>query len=294
MALREATWRARCGLGRTLGNPEPRWASDVERAVIDALLLAAGRGVRVAGAIHLLAAVINDRGTRGQQMLAELELDGAAILRSGLETTSLAEDDDPPLNGAYVLASSRMLTARLDAAVRAITFPGRLQAKIMRAPPAVLEAVEKESVRQAARLGATVTQAGHLLLAVLSLDQQLRDRGWEFEVQYAERNRAAEALLRHGVSIERLVRMLVRRGATEGPSTRNGYWRRYRCYPRTGVDVAEAIDRTRRDTRRSDRRVGTSDLLVVLASASTEASILLDDLGIDRASLVNELRRHQR
>jgi hypothetical protein len=60
------------------------------------------------------------------------------------------------------------------------------------------------------------------------------------------------------------------------------------------VDVAEAIDRTRRDTRRSDRRVGTSDLLVVLASASTVASTLLDDLGIDRASLVNELRRHQR
>lgn len=191
--LREAQWRA---TPEKAADAVP-WTSGLVDAVAGALQACADLGMHRAHSVQLALGVFANPDNRACEALAA----GTDVPRdtalTGLKALPTAQIDAEP----WVPAVARLTE---DHALREAKsgFFGRIFHH--HDVPSTLPALRVEAVRQAVRAGAVQVDERHLLLAVLSLHEQLTTAGRTLAEGVTPANQAGDLLALSGVTSDRL------------------------------------------------------------------------------------------
>ncbi|MBB2947538.1 hypothetical protein FB565_007309 [Actinoplanes lutulentus] len=288
--LREVHW-AEFGFGRT---EAPRWTGQVRDALRFAVAIALAREAPWLGSDHLLEAIFEDAGSAARRLArwqrVDLErmtavagqlwpsFDGEPPRRLlAVMMRDLGVLADPGERGAGEAASSPGMRIRLLGAVL------RLAAQ---ASPALF-LLEGEAVAETVRLGHDRTTLVHLVLAVLSLEEQMAATGLRAAGDHGG------FLLRPFVLDRELVAVTVAAMSQEGELVTRRRGRRWRTNPRNPpwtVAAARAAD-----AARGARDAGGAELLhAVLTDPDDTGRRLLREHGADPAEVEDVLRERVR
>ena len=195
--LREAQWRA---TPDQAARSVP-WTAGLISTVAATLQACADLDVRHAHSVHLALGVFADPGNRACEALAaatDVARDTALARLTGLPTAGI--DAEP-----WVPAVARLSEDHALADARPGLF-GRIfhHHDVASTSPAL----QVEAVRQAVRAGASQVDERHLLLAVLSLHEQLTIAGKTLAESAAPDNRAGELLAPSGLTAATLAATL--------------------------------------------------------------------------------------
>ena len=131
----------------------------------------------------------------------------------------------------------------------------------------------------------------HILLTVLTLDQQVRDRGWEVAPPFVRFDNAARLLREHGVTVRSAARkVLTARIPLDSAPDRRGFWRRDAHSPPTTGRVAAIIDKARDEARDLGHPVIGPDHVLLAALRDPSVTGLVRALGVDPVRLAGEVR----
>lgn len=288
-ALREADWLARRRLRLADDAQTPRWHDDVSRALVRALRDAADCGVTYAHAAHLLLAILSDKGNCAHVLMKRIGATAESVVGSVSLTSSVRRNDDVLSPAVEGLRISGIL---MSASPAISTWIGRaiLAASRQGFGPIAL-ALHREAVRHAVRLGAHQVGAVHLLLAMCSMDMQLRSMGLEVADQYANDNRAGEILRGHGVDYLSIAAKAVTIKLQDAPVDTRPRWRGKRADPPCRADLAAVFETAKVDAARRGRRwPGTTVILSCMLAHPDEVvtRILLAE-GVDGGRLMESV-----
>jgi hypothetical protein len=146
--------------------------------------------------------------------------------------------------------------------------------------------LEQEAVRQAVRLGHHMVTTAHLLLAALTVDDQLALSGLSLAPELVDGNRGGSMLVGAGVTHDVLTRHLAGRTVNKQPASyrRRRQWRTRAGFPQWTVEAESAADRVRRCGEPGS--VGTTHLVdEALRDHEGDAYMTLMALGVDLATM---------
>lgn len=163
----------------------------------------------------------------------------------------------------------------------------------------LFHAVENEGRRQAVRFGHGVVGPGHTLVAMLTVNATLAAAHIAVLPQHAGRNQAASILQACGVDTDRLRQVIALRRGPDDPPAELLTTQLERLGPGDPFDGAETVAASARAMelflayRHPD--TGTSHLLLALLDdEAAEGAAVLRDLGIDPATVREQLERDLR
>jgi hypothetical protein len=303
-ALREARWVVLRGndeklraQGATGAGPAlPLWDREVAEALERAADEAASAGAPQLGVAALLLGLLRSEHPAVHSLAGTAGLDIAATTSALREQCPWApEEPYTPLTG--LLAPAGITDQRIPLLIRWV--PGvirRFTTRHERLGP-VLIVLELEILRQTVITGHRSVQEAHLLLAIMSMREQLTAIGSGLAARYRQRNQGDLILTRKGFDLrsaqlaaERLPpdddvltpADLLRRHVSTGGKIGDPSWTRP-----AAMAMEHAGDLARRHHHRD---IGTTHLLAAtLKDADSTASLLLGSLGIDAASLRDDL-----
>ncbi len=274
--LREAGWWVRRGNDRTDG---PQWSAGMPA------VLAAG-GDRMLDLPDLLRAVLDSGDPSVPVLLNLAEADPAAV-RDRLDAAAAV--DSTPFAPFLGVAEPIGALHQSNVALRAIT---GILVRLVRGKPAgtslVLGALGMEATRQAVLLGHPVVQSSAVLLAVLSMDDQLASTGRRLRGEYAGLNLGGAALRRRGITLGAAQRaaepVLLEHDPVPLPEQEKrmpwGYRAADPCWTTEASGLWAEAARLADDRR--DATAGTTHLVEALESAPAPAAHrLLSDLGAE-------------
>lgn len=268
--LREAAWAA------SEDEVPPRPTGALTAALAQALMRAGELGVSRANASHLLMGLLHDRGNRACEALLERRVNREDLLARLAVHPSARQDGTRHPDGVAGLRNMGVLNERG-------MYWGRL-ARVLSSGgfgSPVIPTVRLEAERQAVRLGHSEVTPVHLLLGMLSLDDQLAEAGLRLRAKWARTNKGAELLRERGVTLAAMVDALAE------PSTADPF------RPTMHEEIGRLLTRARlRCHERGDPSTGTTHLLAVLVAEPAEpCGPLLASLGVDTAELRQALDR---
>jgi hypothetical protein len=192
--LREAQWKATPD--QAAGSTP--WTAGLVDTASSTLQAAMNLGVSHAHSVQLALGVFADPTNRASEALAACEIDREETLEALRALPSARTDGAPWTPAIDQLDEDHALEAEEKPG-----FVGRLFSRHHDA--STLPALRAEAVRQAVRLGASQVDERHLLLAIVSLDEQLAaaERGLADGLE--GENDAAANLRTSGVAVEQLV-----------------------------------------------------------------------------------------
>ena len=301
--LREARWRG----VRSLGPDEiedwlarrsdwPQWSDEIRSTVRSGLLVAERNGAMNARAEHLLVASLEQGGSHARELVDRLALQ-ASVTLALKRADSLSTDGSPSFVG--MLESGGLVVG--SASPRWVLRPlsrllFRLLARTTGYGSPMLRIFQPEVVRQAVRTEHTSVTTAHLVLAVLSIDEQMSRAGVDFVKEVAPFNTAGRVLRDRGLALAaaaEITRGL--RGEDEvysreeakrfidGDRIADPIWGR-----RAGAVLDSAVADRR---QRGDANAGTTHLLrAVLADRGCLGAELLLAAGLDLDQLAADLR----
>lgn len=191
--LREAQWRA---TPEKAADSVP-WTSGLVGTVAATLQASADLGVHRAHSVQLALGVFADPDNRACEALAAATDVSRDRALAGLAALPTAPVDAEP----WAPAVARLTEDHALDNARPGLF-GRIFHH--HDVPSTLPALRVEAVRQAVRAGAVQVDEGHLLLAVLSLHEQLTTAGKTLAERVAPANRAGDLLAPSGVTSDQL------------------------------------------------------------------------------------------
>jgi hypothetical protein len=156
--------------------------------------------------------------------------------------------------------------------------------------PVVL-AIELEAIRQSVRFGAEQVGTVHLLVAICTLHQQLKDLGRSLSPEVSPYNAGAEVLARWGVDCSVLSKEARQFQMPFAATDSSGRWRNRPSDPCFRWDAAQLVRlaEDRADTL-GHRSCGTSHLLAALVDdPSGAAPLLVQKMGVNVVLLFNDI-----
>lgn len=304
-ALREAAWwvyrgadedmRARAE--QTGGGPV--WTSDLCEALDRAAREAETVGAVRLGISHLLVGLLDARDHSIRSLANTLELNTAALTKEvrAKEPETQPEPFTPVVD---LIAPFGAIEDRNPWLVRWIpNLVARLTTRDRRWGGPVLAGLEAEILRQAVRSGHQQVQSSAVLLATISLDEQLQAAGRQLRRPYVEHNQAGRVLMDAGINIHRA--QPVAEGLTEqggqlpAAESAKRFWGSGKPGdPVWGQLTARVLDRAgtiARQLRHDD--IGTSHLLAAsLEEEDSSAAQLLAELGGEPERIRQRLVEH--
>jgi len=278
--MREAHWRI-FGLA---GRGASHWDSEVHLAVTRALVEAASARRPWAGIDHLLRVFLSDPDCHAHKFLRTKRVDLEQLSRAADLTWPYGDRERPFYSISNFLEQSGILTdpdrpARPSSQHRWVR---RLTSLIAQAGPALI-GLEQQAMAEAVRLGQKVVGLRHLLLALLSLEEQMRLTGLRPAAGYEDANRMVllDFHLTHRATLNH-IRPLIH-AADIAPRQRRRPWRSSRRHPRWTIPAARAADSAR-------PRGGSTELLqAILTDEDSEARTILTALHADPAAILARL-----
>ena len=292
-ALREARWwvlrdsspqqRPAFGLVTAIDGG-PAWGADVCRALRHATDSAAPSAAL--GMPQLLTGLLTEPGSTVQRLAAST---GLIVIEARSATQTL-----PPYSGEPFTPLVDILTP-LGAVLAHVPWPARWVPKLMSAltdrNPAtggpVLTGLQQEAMRQAVMMGHGVVQTSAVLLAMLSLHEQLAAAGRALAPRYQAHNRGGEVLAVLGLDTAGVRNagedVTVESAVVTADDARARFWASGKpADPAWAEAAVQAWDAAGHLARRHGHQdIGTSHLLAVLVDQPTSASRqLLDRLGL--------------
>jgi hypothetical protein len=297
-ALREAGWWVYRGADDdNRAQAEQRGGAPSWTATLCAALDRAGReadnaGARRLGITHLLLGILDADEPSTRSLAAALGLDFTALVKQ-LRTTEPETSPRPFTPLVDLIAPFGAIEEKAPWPVRWIPrMVARLTARDRRWRGPVIPGLEAEILRQAVRSGHREVQTSAVLLAVMSLDDQLKTAGRRLRDPYIAHNNAGQVLRSAGVDPDRV------RAVAEGLTEEGGhlpdaesakrFWGTGKPGdPSWGRAAARVADRAASIAeQREHRDVGTSHLLAaMLDQADSSAVRLLLEAGVDLEDL---------
>lgn len=297
-ALREARWwvlrdssegdRAKTG-PVTAGTGGPVWSAGVGAALDRATEEAEAAGVRRIGVPHLLLGLLDDPSVRDLADRVELDVGEAAG-----RVADVRREPDPYTSVVDLIASLGATDTPMPRWIgwlpRAMS---RLAARDSRLGGPVLAGLELEVMRQAVLLGQVTVQSSAVLLALLSLDEQLAAVGRQLRADLAPHNRGGAVLTAAGIdpaAARRQALGIVTESDTvpAGVATERLWQWGKPADPMWSVTALRVMDRAGELARaRGHGDIGTSHCLAaLLEQAQSSAGLtLLSTVGVDPAAL---------
>jgi hypothetical protein len=294
--LREAHWSACISLERSLTDLPLQTTEAAAAAIRAGLTVARENGAVHAHRLHLLAGLVADPTSRASRVLADLEIDPAALLADPVYFEAPGANDRPVSDGATTLTWYGVAQWRVHWFRRLPDLIRYLAAGRPKLSTAALSAVTIEGIRQAVRLGDGQVGPIHLLLAICAIEHQFQAKPAAFNPSFADQNRAGVLLRQAGIDYPSIVDRVVGWPPGAGPIAGDcppgrdqtpwraplGPW-----HPPLGEDAAAILDQA---AERSP--TGTDDVLVALLDDDHgQCARLLTQLDVDTTLLKAQLER---
>jgi ATP-dependent Clp protease ATP-binding subunit ClpA len=288
--LRELTWRT-VRLDRLPGANRPYWTNGLRVVLHEALAQAHSAGLAYTNATHLIFSALSDPANRAVRLFPHSYQQITAQLH---ESPMLEQDGTPYPDMDYVAGHLRPDSTQRRRRRLARWVLGRL-ARLSRRGLLLAE-VEREQRRQAVRMAHNTITVGHMLLAIINVDQRIAAFSLRLPDALAARNTAARRLHRCGLTFDRVHAYAVRMGdnvelaAPESLISRldNSRWgdplwsRAVAAGQGAATDIALTY-------RHPD--AGTTHLLAgLLIQARSELTQLFADFGADPAELDSQIQ----
>jgi hypothetical protein len=293
-ALREALWLVFVSgaYGAVASSPAPQISPGLREALRRSLVESAAQGVRWSGSIYLLDAVLADPQERAYRLLTHCHIEPQLVLAAAHRATATPVDDRPRTPMTDILSTYDVISPpdRSPTVHLISRIWGGYIARRSRATP-ILHALELEAVRQAIQLAHPQVTTAHLLLAVLSLDEQLAAAQVRLPDALLEDNAGGEILAAHGVTHHVALQHLAQQPVTVLPlaSVPPGHQRSRRTLPHASMWAGQAADASTSARATTDGPCGSTQLLIAaLANLDGSAAQLLRRMGADPAAIVSD------
>lgn len=276
--LRETHWRI---FG--LSTPS-RWDSEVHAAVARALAEAASARRPWAGMDHLLRVLLSDPDYRAHRFLSARHVDLEQLDRAANLAWPYGDREHPVYSISTFLEQSGILTdpdrpARPTAKHRWLN---RFSKLIAQSDPALV-GLEQQAMLEAVRLSHPVVGLRHLLLTLLTLEEQARVTGLRPAAGFEDDNRLVllDFHLTHRAALDHVVAL--DQPGDIAPPQRRRPWRSEAKNPRWTVSAARAADSAR-------PKGGSTQLLrAILTDDDAEARTILMALSADPTAILARL-----
>jgi len=303
--LREAGWWVyrgadqdkRAQAERTGGSPT--WTSELCTALDRAARAAEVVGATRLGVSHLLVGLLDTPDQSLQSLLTSLKLDPAALTKE-VRARQPATAPRPFTPVVDLMAPFGAIEERNRWFVRWIpAVVARLTSHDRRWGGPLLAGLEMEILRQAVRSGHSQVQTSDVILAGISLDDQLHAAGRRLRQPYVAHNQAGRVLAEVGISLPRALR--VAEGLTERgevvPIERSAkrFWGSGKPGdPAWGQAAAHVMDWAGTMARRLHHDdIGTSHLLAAALDQEDSSAVrLVAELGGERGLIRQRLSEH--
>gem|GEM_PF-5278797 len=246
------------------------------------------------GRIQFLESILADSSGSARRVLSRLNIDALTLLAAARSATPVLDEevlwtpaaDRLKLFGGVLAARRPILAKFLFGGLRAVFLgPGYAQP--------VLLTLELESVRQAVRLGHSQVTSAHMVLAILTLAEQLTSLGLTLPADQVGVNGAEKTLANCGVGFAAALKAVPAPPSAEQSASaqRRRPWRTHPRYPPWTIAAAAAADEAREMVSGAGVRVGASHLLVaLLADSEGPGAQLLRVLGADPVEIAAEVK----
>jgi hypothetical protein len=191
-SLREAMW-ARQGDKKMRVNPRtrlwptlPAWSKEVHEAIQYSLAIAEGKGLNQSATVHLLIALLDGQDSRAIQVMRGCGLEPGS-LQNYLNQTRAAGRGSRPWTPALDLLEGMGFTGPGGFLPQALASFLCYRAKKGAPGGLLLHVLQAEAARHSVRLGHSRIAPVHLLLAVISLANQVAQRSAVLRVDLAPR-----------------------------------------------------------------------------------------------------------
>jgi hypothetical protein len=285
--LREAAWRGYKGNRRAMWSRLPQWSTGVCLSTRQAFLDAQAVGLGHAQWGHLLVALLAGPDDTARELLDRLGVRTNAVrLPEEVDVRIEGAPFAPAVDALWFLGALTIPSAALRVPLSLL----RAAALLGSRTSPVVAVLEQEAIRQAARLGAGRLGQAHLILAMCSVDEQLRATNRRLAPRYASYHSGGRILFKWGVTYGAAARSLSRLPELVGPIDRTKRWRSQRGDPVFGLDAAQVIgDATALSMRLGHRHAGTLHILAsLLADKTGSGRTVVGSLGVDVAGLARD------
>jgi hypothetical protein len=296
-ALREALWLVFVSGAHgavAVGSPVPQVSPGIREALRRSLVDSAAQGVHWSGSVYLLDAVLADPQERAHRLLRRCHIEPQLVLAGAHHATATPVEDRPRTPMIDMLSTYDAISPpdRSPTVHLISRLWGAYIARRSRVTP-ILHALEMEAIRQAVRLDHLQVTTAHLLLAVLSLDEQLTAAQVRLPNELVEDNAGGEILAAHGVTHHAALQHLAQQPVTDPPvpSVPPRHQRLRRTLPHDSMWTSEARDAgtSARATTDGLALCGSTQLLIAaLTNLDASAAQLLRRMGPDPAAIVAE------
>jgi hypothetical protein len=286
--LREAQWQA-LGFDRLDPN-RPRWTSELEDVLVEALQRVVGNEAPLATSTDLLFAVLKSPTKVASGVLQEVGVSKSALLDISRERRVGGDDEVIRTPIADTLSQYGIVSAS------GTSMPVTMLARIMRgiamraaeASPVLVE-LEFEAVRGAVRHGHRQVGTVHLMSAIANLNQQISAAGMTFVDACSRDGEGAQILLENGLTGAVILKYLsdFRDVGRPAPPSRHRELRTKPMNPEWTYGAAEAADLSRLLAKQGNEAAGTLHLLIaLLRDSSNLATTMVRTLGRDPATML--------
>lgn len=273
-------------------NISPAWRGETFNSVSRALQDARSVGVCHAHWGHLFLSVLADPRSRARKLLGELGIPRDRVrLPDHVDVRAAGKPRAPAADTLLYLGAlsvpynrfARMFSTAMGwaPAVRAGGGP-------------VLVGLELEAIRQAVRGGAAQVSRAHLLLAICSVEQQLKTTGRSLRRDLAPYGEAATILAQWGIDYPTAATAVSRLPDNDIAIDSSRRWRSQRHDPGFGSVTAQTVTEAMAlATHLGHRGRGASHVLsALLAHSHGAATTLLSSLGVNLPALASAVDAH--